>query len=56
MVVSSRGRQGTAPLTPVRIKPDSFHVDSLATALFIDDDNVLLFESVVEDTKAFAAR
>ena len=45
-------------LTPVRIKPDSFHVDSLATAL-LDDDmerNVLLVESVAEGTKAFAAR
>ena len=45
-------------LTLVRIKPDSFHVDSLATAL-LDDDierNVLLVESVAEGTKAFAVR
>ena len=45
-------------LTPVRIKPDSFQVDSLATSLSDDDmeRNVLLVESVLEGTKAFAAR
>ena len=56
--LASKYQSFFSSLTPVRIKPNSFQVDSLATPL-LDDDmerTVLLVESVLKGTKAFAAR